>query len=140
MQSLATQHQKNFLAVAMNKYVSSVKNMENTVMLPSLLRDVPIEDEDETKMATISPQNLYECYSLLKSFKNTVESSILPFEPPKRKNSAGDLESEEENEEQPNLEKLFHIHLLGLYTVLDELSNKANTLTKRYKEIIGLPR
>ncbi|GCB66462.1 mid1-interacting protein 1-B-like [Scyliorhinus torazame] len=134
MQSLIAQQQTNFLVATMSKYSSAVKNMEQTVMLPSLLQDIPLEVQDEAKDATASSQNLYECYILLKSIKDTVESGLLPFEDFKRKiNSALDLE----NEDEANLEKLFYVHVRGLCTVLNTLTKKANTLTSRYEDMIG---
>ncbi|XP_078401342.1 thyroid hormone-inducible hepatic protein [Cetorhinus maximus] len=134
MQSLIAQQQTNFLVATMSKYSSAVKNMEQTVMLPSLLQDIPLEDQDEAKDAAASSQNLYECYTLLKSIKNTVESGPLPFEDLKRKiNSAYDLE----NEDEANLEKLFYVHVKGLCAVLNTLTKKANTLTSRYEDMLG---
>ncbi|XP_067841482.1 mid1-interacting protein 1-B-like [Heptranchias perlo] len=135
MQSLIVQQQNNFLAATMSKYSSAVKNMEQTVMLPSLLQDIPLEGQDEAKDARASSENLYECYVLLKSIKDTVECGLLPFEDLKRQiNSAYDME----NEDEADLEKLFYVHVKGLCTVFYALTNKANTLTSRYKEKIGL--
>ncbi|XP_051881516.1 mid1-interacting protein 1-B-like [Pristis pectinata] len=135
MQFLVAQQQKNFLVTALSKYSSAVNNMEQTIMLPSLLQDIPMEDHDESKDAADSSHNMYECYILLKSIKNTVESTILPFEDLKLKINAGcDLE----NEDEANLEKRLYIHVKGLCTVLNTLTNKANTLTSRYKDRIGL--
>ncbi|XP_059819262.1 mid1-interacting protein 1-B-like [Hypanus sabinus] len=135
MQFLLAQQQKNFLVTALSNYSSAVNNMEQTVMLPSLLQDIPVNDYDESKDAADTSHNMYECYLLLKSIKNTVESSMLPSEDLKQNiNSAYDLESDEE----ANLEKLLYVHVKGLCTVLNTLTNKANTLTSKYKDRIGL--
>ncbi|XP_078078491.1 mid1-interacting protein 1-B-like [Mustelus asterias] len=133
MQSLIIQQQTNFLVATMSKYSSAVKNMEQTVMLPSLLQDIPLEVQDEAKDA--NSQSLYECFTLLKSIKNTVESGGLSFEDLKRKtNSAHELE----NEDAASLEQLFYVHVKGLCTVLNTLTKKANTLTSRYEDMIGV--
>ncbi|XP_069747941.1 mid1-interacting protein 1-B-like [Narcine bancroftii] len=135
MQFLAAQHQKNFLVTALSKYSSAVNNMEQTIMFPSLLQDIPMDDHIETQDDTCNYHSMYECYILLKSIKNTVESSKLPVEHLKRKiNNTCDLE----NEDEANLEKLLYIHVKGLHAVLNTLTNKANILTSRYKDKIGL--
>ncbi|XP_067889458.1 mid1-interacting protein 1-B-like [Heterodontus francisci] len=135
MEYRLVQQQNNFLVATVSKYSSAVKNMEQTVMLPSLLQDIPLEDQHEAKDATASSQNLYECYILLKSIKNTVESGLPPFEDFKWKiNSAYDLE----NEDEVKLEKLFYDHVKGLCTVLNTLTKKANALTSRYEDMIGI--
>uniref|UniRef100_UPI00398E5D35 mid1-interacting protein 1-B-like n=1 Tax=Pristiophorus japonicus TaxID=55135 RepID=UPI00398E5D35 len=133
MQSILAQQQNNFLVATMSKYSSAVKNMEQTVMIPSLLQDITLDDQDEANNATANSSNLYKCYTLLKSIKNTVECGLLPFEDLKWK--INDLE----NEDETNLETLFYDHVKGLCIVLNTLTNKANTLTSRYKNRIGLP-
>ncbi|XP_078259116.1 mid1-interacting protein 1A-like [Rhinoraja longicauda] len=132
MQFLIAQQQNNFLVTALTKYSSAVNNMEQTIMLPSLLQDIPTEEHNETKDAEGGPHNMYECYNLLKSIKNTVESSMLPSEDWKQK-----INSASENEEVANLEKLLYTHVKGLCMVLNRLTDKANTLTSRYKGRIG---
>ncbi|XP_032878024.1 mid1-interacting protein 1A-like [Amblyraja radiata] len=132
MQFLVAQRQNNFLVTALTKYSSAVEQMEQTIMLPSLLQDIPMEGHNETKDAEGGSHNMY---NLLKSIKNTVESSRLPSEDWKRKiNSAWDLE----NEDEAHLEQLLYTHVKGLCMVLNTLTNKANTLTSRYKDRIGL--
>ncbi|XP_048389218.1 mid1-interacting protein 1-B-like [Stegostoma tigrinum] len=135
MQSFISQQQTNFLVATMSKYSSAVKNMEQTVMLPSLLQDIPLEDQNEAKDVSVSSQNLYECYTQLKYIKDIVESGQLPLEDLKRQiNDAYDLEHEDET----NLETLFYIHVKGLCAVLNILTKKANMLTSRYKDMIGI--
>ncbi|XP_060682973.1 mid1-interacting protein 1-B-like [Hemiscyllium ocellatum] len=135
MQSFIAQQQTSFLVATMSKYSSAVRNMEQTIMLPSLLQDIALEDQDEGKDASVSSQNLYECYIQLKSIKNIVESGRLPPEDLKQKiNYAYNLEDEDE----ANLETLFYVHVKGLCTVLNSLTKKANMLTSRYEDVIGL--
>uniref|UniRef100_A0A667Y5Y8 MID1 interacting protein 1b n=1 Tax=Myripristis murdjan TaxID=586833 RepID=A0A667Y5Y8_9TELE len=49
MQISDSYNQKNSLFNAMNRFIGAVNNMDQTVMVPSLLRDVPLEEHDELK-------------------------------------------------------------------------------------------
>ncbi|EHB05971.1 Mid1-interacting protein 1 [Heterocephalus glaber] len=138
MQICDTYNQKHSLFNAMNRFIGAVNNMDQTVMVPSLLRDVPLAEPE-----------LDNHYVLLKSIRNDIEWGVLhqPPSPPagseesnawKSKDILVDLsplESEDAGEE--DLEQQFHYHLRGLHTVLSKLTRKANILTNRYKQEIG---
>ncbi|MGL4989567.1 mid1-interacting protein 1-B-like [Siniperca chuatsi] len=134
MQISESYNQKNSLFNAMNRFIGAVNNMDQTVMVPSLLRDVPLDDAEDPKAE--SPANggayfhqdadMYSSYVLLKSIRNDMEWGVLQGE------KVGAAEVDEDD-----LEKQFHFHLKGLHTVLSKLTCKANTLTTRYKEEIG---
>ncbi|XP_006627855.2 mid1-interacting protein 1-B-like [Lepisosteus oculatus] len=137
MQSADSKLTKSCLLVALNRYSSAVRNMEHTVMLPSLLRDVPAEEPDSNQPADAACKDLYEHYLMLKSVKNTVESGLMPLDEHAGK-SRPSLGSPPEHLPDTDPETLFHYHLTGLFSVLSTLSQKSQTLTSRYKEIIGL--
>ncbi|MBN3299501.1 mid1-interacting protein 1-B [Amia ocellicauda] len=149
MQISDSYNQKHSLFNAMNRFIGAVNNMDQTVMVPSLLRDVPLEyeakDEVNNPIRTasngadsyFSDKDMYSYYVLLKSIRNDIEWGVLQAEERKKdKLSAGPLELEEAGEE--DLQKLFHVHLSGLHTVLSKLTRKAHTLTNRYKQEIGI--
>uniref|UniRef100_H3A6B6 Thyroid hormone responsive n=2 Tax=Latimeria chalumnae TaxID=7897 RepID=H3A6B6_LATCH len=135
MQSAEFQRHRSCLAAALGKYTSAVNNMEEMVMLPSLLRDEQAMDEPSDTSAQYSAGDLYDYYTMLKSIRNVVECG--PVIPENYKAIIGASKKTLEKED-PDLEVLFHIHLTGLSDVLSSLTKKANMLTRRYKEILGL--
>lgn len=146
MQLSETNNQKNSLFNAMNRFIGAVNNMDQTVMVPSLLRDVPLDVERE--MAALKSQSnndldegdMYSYYQLLKSIRCDIEWGARYAEEQRRQEfSRMDSEGEEgEEEEEADLEKQFQFHLTGLQGVLSKLTRQADTLTKRYKQEIGI--
>lgn len=138
MQLSDSYNQKNSLFNSMNRFIGAVNNMDQTVMVPSLLRDVPLDDDGELKAEPAAAgtdcfhqdSDMYSSYVLLKSIRNDMEWGIL-------QETAGVKEVLRAAGEEDDLEKQFHFHLNGLHAVLSKLTHKANTLTSRYKEEIG---
>uniref|UniRef100_UPI0037E8E77C mid1-interacting protein 1-like n=1 Tax=Semicossyphus pulcher TaxID=241346 RepID=UPI0037E8E77C len=147
---------KHSLINVMHRFIAAANNMDETIMVPSLLRDVPLEEQ--TNAAQVEPNNnhelpcsnkqrdMYEHYLLLKSIKNDMEWGLL-----KREMSSGASFLEmavKQEEQQPvtgnlllddnlDLEHQFHFHLRGLFGVLSKLTLQADHLTNRYKREIG---
>ncbi|XP_067117002.1 LOW QUALITY PROTEIN: mid1-interacting protein 1-B-like [Osmerus mordax] len=148
MQISDSYNQKNSLFNAMNRFIGAVNNMDQTVMVPSLLRDVPLEEEQETKTVRTASNgtstyfqdvgDMHSYYVLLKSIRNDIEWGILQGDE-RRKEKVGVTALDISRWSQmKDLEKQFHYHLNGLHTVLSKLTRKANTLTNRYKQEIGI--
>ncbi|XP_026879187.1 mid1-interacting protein 1-B [Electrophorus electricus] len=148
MQICDSYNQKNSLFNAMNRFIGAVNNMDQTVMVPSLLRDVPIDEAKEvnpvrtagnSSSAYFHNGDMYGYYVLLKSIRNDIEWGVLQADE-RRKDKLGvtALEISRIEPDDEDLEKLFHFHLNGLHTVLAKLTRKANTLTNRYKQEIGI--
>ncbi|KAG1945943.1 mid1-interacting protein [Pimephales promelas] len=140
MQICDSYNQKNSLFNSMNRFIGAVNNMDQTVMVPSLLRDVPLDQDEEKEVNTFQDGDMYGSYVLLKSIRNDIEWGVLQADE-RRKDKHGVTTSLEVSRIEPNdedLEKLFHYHLTGLHTVLSKLTRKANTLTNRYKKEIGI--
>ncbi|XP_025033096.1 mid1-interacting protein 1A-like, partial [Python bivittatus] len=121
--------------ILMQRYFSAVRNMEQTVMFPSLLQGVLLENqenivEDNSNTKCSSDRDLYEHYTLLKSIKSMVENGLPPL-------NDKNLSSREEATEKTDLEGLFQYHISGLYHVLSQLTSRANTVTSKYNEILG---
>lgn len=152
MQISDSYNQKNSLFNTMNRFIGAVNNMDQTVMVPSLLRDVPLDENEELKTVR-SPENangsnnaayfqqdsdMYSSYVLLKSIRNDIEWGVLQGDE-RRKETVGVMAMDVTRSEVDDfdLEKQFHYHLNGLHGVLSKLICKANTLTSRYKEEIG---
>lgn len=143
MQISESYNQKKSLFNAMNRFIFAVNNMDQTVMVPSLLRDVPQEDTQNVKSANDNNTayfhqdgDMYSSYVLLKSIRNDIEWGILQADE-RRKENGGDAKASWPEAEEDDLEKQLHFHLNGLHTVLSKLTRKANTLTTRYKKEIG---
>lgn len=132
----------------MNRFLAAANNMDETIMVPSLLRDVPMEEQDgDTSMQDTFPskqRDMYEHYLLLKSIKNEMEWGLLKRD---KGGSASFLEMSVNQEEQQvpgrpaeddtDLESQFHFHLHGLFGVLSKLADQADHLTNCYKREIG---
>lgn len=145
---------KHSLINVMHRFIAAANNMDETIMVPSLLRDVPLEEQVPPEVETNNNQrpcpnkqrDMYEHYLLLKSIKNDMEWGLL-----KREMSSGAsfLEMAVKQEEQQavrgelplednsDLEHQFHYHLRGLFSVLSKLTVQADHLTNRYKREIG---
>lgn len=151
MQLQETHNQKNSLFNAMNRFLGAVNNMDQTIMVPSLLRDVPLEEDKEINSLKSDEDegDMYSYYQLLKSIRRDMEWGINGADERRpeftRMNSStsslsfASLSSEEdEEEEDEDLEKRFQYHLTGLQGVLSKLTQQADTLTRRYKKEIGI--
>ncbi|KAJ8351867.1 hypothetical protein SKAU_G00233430 [Synaphobranchus kaupii] len=150
MQISDSYSQKNSLFNTMNRFIGAVKNMDQTVMVPSLIRDVPLDEDkavNDIRAASNGPTtyfsdgDMYSYYVLLKSIKNDMEWGVLQADE-RRKDMHGvgalEISRMDAEDEEEDLEKLFRFHLSGLHTVLSKLTGKANTLTNRYKQEIGI--
>ncbi|KAJ3587502.1 hypothetical protein NHX12_011099 [Muraenolepis orangiensis] len=156
---------KHSLINVMNRFIAAANNMDETIMVPSLLRDMPLEErakatETETTTAATNhhhnnndhqpcpnkQRDMYEHYLLLKSIKNDMEWGVLKREMSSflemavqqegQKPGTGEL-PDEENNTPLDLEDQFHFHLRGLFGVLSKLTVQADHLTNRYKREIG---
>ncbi|XP_034034759.1 mid1-interacting protein 1-B-like [Thalassophryne amazonica] len=151
MQISESYNQKNSLFNAMTRFIVAVNDMDQTVMVPSLLRDIPLDNRELKAPRTVTNINstaktayfhrdgdMYSSYMLLKSIRNDIEWGVVPGEAPWKENvGETGMTALRSSVEEEDLEKQFHFHLNGLHTVLSKLTLKANTLTNRYKEEIG---
>ncbi|XP_018589192.1 mid1-interacting protein 1-like [Scleropages formosus] len=142
---------KHSLLTMMNRFIAAANNMDETIMVPSLLRDVPLEEQgskslpNDNEVAFPSKQrDMYEHYLLLKSIRNDMEWGLL------RQDMANGAYREQaiHQEEDPcggliasnddlDLEGQFHYHLRGLFGILSKLTVEADRLTNRYNREIG---
>lgn len=154
MQVSDSYSQKNSLFNAMNRFIGAVNNMDQTVMVPSLLRDVPLDQGPEPKLPETGTGtcsngrarfqqdwDMYSSYVLLKSIRNDMEWGVLQGDEPLKHQDpewpSGTGRVDLKQVEDDDLEKQFHFHLSGLHVVLSKLTHRANTLTKRYTEEVG---
>ncbi|XP_040902849.1 thyroid hormone-inducible hepatic protein [Toxotes jaculatrix] len=138
MQSVEAKFNRNSLLLALRRYSSAVSDMEQTILLPSLLRDVPSDEvwDSEAAEESCRCRDLYGNYLMLKAIRNTVESGLVPLDDPKTKNSTV-LSKTLEPLLDTDPEALFRFHLKGLFSVMSELTKKTQNLTGKYMDIIG---
>lgn len=136
MQHTETRLNRNSLLLALKRYSSMVNNMEQTVLLPSLLRDVPSEDAVDCK-AEENSADLYERYHLLRVIRNTVETGLVPHDDSEAKKHKS-LHKSLETLLETDPEAFFYFHLRGLFTVIGGLTKKSQDLTEKYLDIVGI--
>ena len=137
MQSAEAKLNKSFLLLALRRYNTAVQNMEHTILLPSLLRDVPSDYVEDCDAAEGSCKDLYDDYLMVKAIRNKVESGLVPLDELKDKAHA-ELHTTLGPLLEVDPEALFYFHLRGLFTVMVSLTKKSQSLTTKYLDIIGV--
>jgi hypothetical protein len=137
----SSQSQQSLL-IAMNKFSQAVSSMDDTIMVPSRLLDVPLKgapSPNDNNGALVpfegkvgNGTDLYSFYMLL----NTIQTDLV----------RGPAQLEEEEEDDPRYSRVdehtkqvanvFRHHLKGLYAVLQQLTDAAQFLTQRYTDEI----
>ncbi|XP_006882949.1 PREDICTED: thyroid hormone-inducible hepatic protein [Elephantulus edwardii] len=144
MQVLTKRYPKNCLLTVMDRYSATVRNMEQVVMIPSLLRDVHLSGHGDDVQAD-SP-DLYKYFIMLKAIHVDVDHGLLPREEWQAKvaeneadNEASEMEEakEERISGEMDLEAQFHLHFSSLHHILTHLTLRAEEVTRKYQEITG---
>uniref|UniRef100_A0A8C9QBY5 Thyroid hormone responsive n=1 Tax=Spermophilus dauricus TaxID=99837 RepID=A0A8C9QBY5_SPEDA len=154
MPVLTKRYPKNCLLAVVDRYLAVVCNMEQVVMIPSLLRDVQLGGHGG--QAQMGAPDLYTYFTMLKTIRMDVEHGLLPREEWQAKgggrwqakvagrkaDEAGKeaAETEEAKEEvsgELDLETQFHVHFSSLHRILTHLTVKAQEVTRKYQEMTG---
>ncbi|KAM9660107.1 thyroid hormone-inducible hepatic protein [Trichechus inunguis] len=146
MQVLTKRYPKNCLLTVMDRYSATVRNMEQVVMIPSLLRDVQLSGHGG-QIQDGAP-DLYKYFTMLKAIQVDMDHGLLPREEWQAKVSGSEdeaendaAETEEAKEERVSselyLEDQFHLHFSSLHHILTHLTLKAKEVTRKYQEITG---
>lgn len=147
MQVLTKRYPKNCLLTVMDRYSAVVRNMEQVVMIPSLLRDVQLSGPGGS--AQEGAPDLYTYFTMLKAICVEVDHGLLPREEWQAKvagseasegeNGAAETEEAEEDRisEELDLEAQFHLHFSSLHRILTHLTRKAQEVTRKYQEMTG---
>ncbi|KAL0629734.1 Thyroid hormone-inducible hepatic protein [Plecturocebus cupreus] len=135
MQVLTKRYPKNSLLTVMDRYSAEVRNMEQVVMIPSLLRDAQLSGHGGPAKARAS--DLYTYFTMLKAIRMDVDHGLLPREEWQAKVASGEAkeaengtaETEEVEDESASgeleLEAQFHLHFSSLHHILTYLTKKA---------------
>ncbi|XP_027798305.1 thyroid hormone-inducible hepatic protein [Marmota flaviventris] len=146
MPVLTKRYPKNCLLAVVDRYLAVVCNMEQVVMIPSLLRDVQLGGHGG--QAQMGAPDLYTYFTMLKTIRMDVEHGLLPREEwqakvvSRKADEAGKeaAEIEEAKEEvsgELDLETQFHVHFSSLHRILTHLTVKAQEVTRKYQEMTG---
>ncbi|XP_029770729.1 thyroid hormone-inducible hepatic protein [Suricata suricatta] len=146
MQVQTKHYPRNCLLTVMDRYSAAVRNMEQMVMFPSLLQDVPFSVHGH--QAQGGAPDLYNYFTMLKAIRMDVDHGLLPREEWRSK-VADDKASEAENEAamteedekekilgQLDLEAQLHLHFSSLHHILTHLTLKAEEVMRTYQKII----
>jgi len=142
---------------AMDNFLSAVQTMKETVMVPSCLQGIPLNQQvkpasapaaksgaivpatnSATVVGNIQNIDMRGCYELVDLVGNELLSGeMLPNE----KRLAIDDEncekiSSEKEEDQATVSSYVRQHLRGLFSALHQLTDIANSVTKQYQEQI----
>ncbi|CAO2613773.1 Thyroid hormone-inducible hepatic protein [Lemmus lemmus] len=147
MQVLTKRYPKNCLLTVMDRYSAAVRNMEQVVMIPSLLRDVQLSGHRGSVQE--GAPDLYTYFTMLKTICIEVEHGLLPREEWQAKvasSEASDPENEAAEAEEADKERLageldleaqFYRHFSSLHHILTHLTQKAQEVTRKYQEMTG---
>ncbi|XP_040111557.1 thyroid hormone-inducible hepatic protein [Oryx dammah] len=147
MQVPTKRYPKNCLLTVMDRYLAVVRNMEQVVMIPSLLWDM--QPSTHGYQAQVGASDLYSYFTMLKAIRLDVEHGLLPRQEWQAKVAGGKAdgaeteagETEEPEEERVSghldLEAQFHLHFASLHHILTHLTLKAEEVTRRYQEKMG---
>lgn len=147
------QKQEQSLLTVLNKFVQAVNVMDETVMIPSRLKDMEMESavknpeikEENNNMAIVPIINpgtdLYSFYKML----NTIKKELISGKPGEEEQAVTSSDSEDDSAEDDSAEdsskqtaELFRHHLQGLFSVMNQLTNTAKALTDKYEsEFVG---
>ncbi|XP_076002145.1 thyroid hormone-inducible hepatic protein [Genypterus blacodes] len=137
MQSVETPFTRNSLHLALRRYSSAVSDMEQTVLLPSMLLDVPSAEVWDHEAEEETCRDLHDNYLTLKAIRNAVECGLVSLDDHKAQtNTALNKSLEPLLDTDP--EALFHFHLTGLFSVMSELTKKTQSLRDKYMDLIGV--
>uniref|UniRef100_A0A667GN99 Thyroid hormone responsive n=2 Tax=Lynx canadensis TaxID=61383 RepID=A0A667GN99_LYNCA len=140
MQVQTKHYPKNCLVTVMDRYSAVVRNMEQVVMIPSLLRDMQFNVHGHR--AQDGAPDLYNYFTMLKAIRMDVDHGLLPREEWRSKEAENEAAKTEKDEEerilgQLDLEAQFHLHFSSLHHILTHLTLKAEEVTRTYQEITG---
>lgn len=137
------QKQEQSLLTVLNKFVQAVNVMDETVMIPSRLKDMEMESavknpeikEENNNMAIVPIINpgtdLYSFYKML----NTIKKELISGKPGEEEQAVASSDSEDDSAEDSSKQtaELFRHHLQGLFSVMNQLTNTAKALTDKYE-------
>lgn len=146
--SLAIDGQQSLLN-AIKNFVQAVDSMDETVMIPCRLRDIPVESvaaatpEVNNNKAVISTHqlngDLYNFYVMLHAIRKeiTVGPNINDEESNNEDSDDSVNENDPSNENARKTAAAFRYHLRGLFGILHQMTETAKVLSSRYEREVS---
>jgi len=143
--SISAESQQSLLT-ALNRFVKAVENMDDTVMIPCKLRDIPIEslpnilEENNNSKAVIPAHHLngdlYHFYAMLQALRSEIiagPQSQSEEEVCDNDEISTDRDQDPIHESARKTASTFRFHLQGLFGLLHQMTETAKFLSSRYE-------
>ncbi|GFS25299.1 Mid1-interacting protein 1 [Elysia marginata] len=146
--SLAIDGQQSLLH-AIKNFVQAVDSMDETVMIPCRLRDIPVDTVADTapevnnNKAVISTHqlngDLYNFYVMLHAIRKeiTVGPNLNDEESNNEDSDDSISENDPSNENARKTAAAFRYHLRGLFGILHQMTETAKVLSSRYEREVS---
>ncbi|KAI8743728.1 mid1-interacting protein 1-B [Biomphalaria glabrata] len=134
------------LMTAINRFVQAVDLMDDTVMIPCRLRDIPVESipipclQEENNNKAVIPAipvsgDLYHFYAMLHAIRSEIIAGPLPIVDDDQSDNTDDSvdESDPIGENAKKTAAAFRYHLRGLFGLLHQMTETAKYLSNRYE-------
>jgi hypothetical protein len=138
------------LLSAINRFVQAVDAMDDVVMIPCRLRDIPVETvstpnvrEENNNKAVISTSHLngdlYHFYVMLHAIRSEIIAGPKSLEQENMDNFTEDKFNENDpiNENARKTAALFRHHLRGLFGLLHQMTETSQVLSSRYEKEVS---
>ena len=146
------------MLTAMHRFVEAVNQMDDTILVPSRLKDIPVEKLgingtvgnkavvpslglDPTDHMTSAKGDLFSFYTMLNAVKTELVRGTRPdedddSEPAFQHGCGGTTTATDEHSQR--VARQFRQHISGLFKVLTQMTETANYLSVRYQEELNM--
>lgn len=154
LRTTASTDSSHSLLTAIHRFVQAVDTMDDTVMIPCRLRDIPVdginlseENNNTTTTKAVVPAvpvsgDLYHFYSMLQAIRKEIVAGPSSEEDDDDSCLSCETDSSDDNgnNESENAKKTataFRYHLRGLFGLLHQMTETAKYLSSRYETEIS---
>ena len=143
--SLAVDGQQSLLH-AIKNFVQAVDSMDETVMIPCRLRDIPVEAvsavPEVNNNKAVVPTNilngdLYSFYVMLHAIRKEITVGPHLSEEESNEDSDDSLNDDPSDENARKTAAAFRYHLRGLFGILHQMTESAKVLSSRYEREVS---
>ncbi|XP_035825877.1 mid1-interacting protein 1A [Aplysia californica] len=146
--SIALDSQQSLLT-AINRFVQAVDTMDDTVMIPCRLRDMPVDSlpnvlEENNNNKAVVPAlgmngDLYHFYAMLHAIRSEITAGPQNSNEEEQCDNASACNDENSNDDPINesarkTAASFRYHLRGLFGLLHQMTETAKYLSTRYEK------
>lgn len=133
------------LLTVINRFVQAVDMMDDTVMIPCRLRDIPVESmsisnmHEENNNKAVVPAlpvsgDLYHFYAMLHAIRSEITAGPPNINDEEQNDNTDDSVDEDPiGENAKKTAEAFRYHLRGLFGLLHQMTETAKYLSSRYE-------